>query len=197
MDNNRDSLRVGATQTRVPVTVTCARCGHTDRVEPGGPGWEACTQCGEAWNADNLTWVRDLRERGPHDPVHRYLWAIHSLLRDGSVYLQHRANRKRADLEYPVATDRVSEAPLIGWYGNDWEDEEPYAACRYWYLIPHETFQAVTCFYRGSTEILGATHQTIRKQLRELKLLYPSNGRAYDFQIAPDLPRVLRIIKPF
>ena len=194
-DPDMDGLRTA--QPRILVTVACRHCGHTDHVEPAGKGWEACTRCGEPWNAENRMWNDQIMRRGPRDPVHLYLWAVHRMLKDGLAYMQHRWFRGFPELEYPLEAHRAPGAAFIGWYGSDFRDDRSYVVCRYWYLIDSATHEAVVSFFSTTPGVFISSSWEIKTRLRQLGLLLPNSGRAFDFQIAKGLPRTLRIINPF
>lgn len=147
-------------------------------------GWDVLISLGEA----------QMSVAQEEKPVELYLSAIEQLLATGSVYLKHRHHPDIAERYYP--TERMSNAEMIGWYGNDEADSSGYRDSRYWYLIPGATFKAVVSFYRGSGVVFPDTARGIKVKLLEQRLLLPSPGRGYDYQIKPDWPRVLRVIRP-
>lgn len=147
-------------------------------------GWDVLVSLGEA----QMTVAQEEK------PVELYLSAIEQLLATGAVYLKHRHMPDMAERYYPV--DRMPNAEMIGWYGNDETDSSGYRDSRYWYLIPNAAFKAVVTFWRGSGVVFPDTARGIKVKLLEQKLLLPAQGRGYDYQIKPDWPRVLRVIRP-
>ena len=131
------------------------------------------------------------------DPVRMYLTAVQAMLDAGAVYVQHRWYRMVSEVEYPRYAERAADAQMIGWYGNDRPDGEPYAACRYWYLIQDRAFKAVAKFYQSAGVVFPDTALGIKAKLRDQKLLFPGSGRPFDYRMSATLPRVLRIVKPF
>ena len=197
MNSGRLLQAPNRTQPRIPVAVTCRRCGHEDTVEPGGIGWDRCPRCGREWNTENRMWVKCAAEMEPRHPVYLYLWAIHRMLLEGSAYMQHCRHRESAELEYPRYGDRQPAAPLIGWFGNGSEDAEPYEECRYWYLIPRVTFRAVKRFYRATRSVFRVTSVEIKMLLDMRGLLFHDRGRVFGHVLADGLPLTLWMTNPF
>ena len=216
-------MDVGSSKTEQSypgIMVICPRCGTSSATAEA-----ACSQCGHIMNeSERLAVGRAClrqayqllassagggarlmasQERSPvldqgsaaDEVVRMYLTAVDELLKAGTVYLQNRWYRKLAEMEYPQRANRSPEALLIGGYGNDSQDGEPYATCRYLYLIPDVTFKAVDDYYRTKGLVFCETAKGIKARLRESGLLLPSANRPYDYMLASDLPKTLRILR--
>ena len=149
-------------------------------------GWSTLLGLGEAQRA-----VAE-EER----PVEMYMNAISELLAQGSIYLKHRHHQEDAHREHPIAANRMANAEPIGYYGNDDSDAASYVDSQYWYLSPGVTYRVVATFYHSSGGTFPDTPHGIKAKLREQRLLFPASGRSFDYQLSPDLPRVLRILRP-
>ena len=207
-------------QSYPEIMVICPRCGTSSATAEA-----ACSQCGHVMNQSERLAVgraclrhayqllassaggearltagaerSAVLDRGDaaDEVVRMYLTAVDELLKAGAAYVQHRWYRQLTEMEYPWRADRAADAQMIGWYGNDSQDGEPYATCRYLYLIPDVTFKAVADYYRSKGLVFCETAKGIKERLRASGLLLPSANRPYDYMLASDLPRTLRILR--